>query len=238
MNGWDWIVFWQELPLTLVGVCLELFGLWACWHARDKALFTGFMLANLIISASFANNVVMWAGVPTIPGQMPMVYAMLTLGLCWATLGPKETYKVWRASVLCLLFFYLWTHRFEMQPDISGYDTAEHYRRVVEQDNFAPITVLCSVIYIGAPLQLLWNKLQHQPPWIAYSLTMLIASLFGAIEFTTVAVTRLEVSPSWVELATSVFIFRLWMVAMGLPFVIGLIHRDHVKGTNDKATIT
>lgn len=232
MFPWDWNSFCLEMPMTMAGVALEIFGLWACWYVRDKALFTAYLMANLLISSMFANTLVVWAGVPTVPGQMPMVFAMLGLGLAYATLGRTETYRVWRACVLALLFHYMWTHRYQLVPELPGYNTAEHYRLIVDHVGRSAMAVLGSFIYVGAPLQLLWGRMRHQPPWVAYTVSMLIGTLIGAIEFTTVAITGMNFSTTWVEVVTSVFIFRALLVAMGLPVVIALIHLDHVR-TND-----
>lgn len=225
----NWEIFLAGVPATLVGVSLELTGLWLCWRLKDKAIFTGYMLANLLIASVVANQPVGWSGLTFIPGQMPMVFASLGLLLASQTMGRIQAYRIWRACVLILIFNFLLMHRFDTMPDLPGYDVAEHYRAFTSGNHRAHYAVMGSFIYVGGALQLLWRRFIHQPPWITYIVTMFLASVFGSLEFTTVTIYGTENMDKWSTIVLTVLGFRMWMTLWGLLLVVWLIHKDHVR---------
>ena len=234
MSNFNWSLFMNELPITMVGVFIECVALLVCYVIRDRTAFTATIMVNVFVTTIYATKQIDWAGMPSLPGQMAMVSAMLGLGLCYGIMGKECTYKVWRSVVFGLLLLFFWTHRFDLQDDIPGYDVAEHYRNSLPTTVRPALAVLGSFIYIGAFLQIGWNWLSHQPPWLAYTLTMVSASLVGAVEFVLVGFYGSnEITAPVQDLIISVFTFRLWCLVMFMPFVIGLIHLNHHRSLSD-----
>lgn len=215
--------------VTWMGLIIEIGALLVAYHARERVFYSTFLLVNVLIGCVFATDIVtLGNGAHSIGAQLALTFVPIGIIMGYAQFGPPHARNVWIGALYGIIMYYLWTHRFLFDTDLTLGTLTQSFALRAHKDTSTIVAIALGMIYVHAPLQVFTRWLEGRNFLIHYALPIYLGVFTGGAFFVFVSkffdpnVTY----PLFYELLDNVLFNRMLYVTITMPFIYYMVRRS------------